>query len=411
MRLTSCGCHMQHETIRELHREVLDSQDFVPQVLSVLGPQSLQQASAVCRLWRSVAALLLRKLSTDLDNEAAANVWSVETRLRALLQKQHAYCTFLKQKLSARAMNHQHDCRQTLISGTLQEEEKRGITRLVALYENGFGGNVLGQRVACMPQVIGLLAHLVEHGLNHHMIVTSKEKMALWQLEFERLAPLLLGVVLDESTKPAERKRVIRDLSARRGRWPAEASGVILTTYSIAAREIAEIKKVLNWTVHFDDGYDVLRGSFYREPARKSASSREDHAYSCRSTRPKLQFTQVQQLWQLTTYRSALAHSAMPYLLGDCRGNGYKDRTIEARGFLMDTMTSGAFSSAQWDATSHTALATALEASHLAKGEPFDSLCFVYRAIGRASFELLSDPVNNLFLLDSETPCTPRPGG
>ena len=80
------------------------------------------------------------------------------------------------------------------------------------------------------------------------MVIVPKDSMPRWLDAFKQLAPHLTVVVSDQTSTPVQRRRSIRNFTS-----------VLLTTYPIALKDLAELKRKLPQTVWYDEGAAHLR--------------------------------------------------------------------------------------------------------------------------------------------------------
>ena len=123
--------------------------------------------------------------------------------------------------------------------------------RLLASYENGGRPcHVRGERSAREGQVISCIAAFIKLTVERfHLVIVPKESIAHWLDAFKQRAPELAVHVSDQTSTPAQRRRIIRECTAP----------VLLTTYPIALKDLAELKRQLPQSVWFDEGAAHLR--------------------------------------------------------------------------------------------------------------------------------------------------------
>ena len=123
--------------------------------------------------------------------------------------------------------------------------------RLLASYENGGRPcHVRGERTAREQQVISCITAFIKLTVERfHLVIVPKDSIAHWLDAFQQLAPELAVHVSDQTSAPAQRRRIIRECTAP----------VLLTTYPIALKDLAELKRQLPQSVWFDEGAAHLR--------------------------------------------------------------------------------------------------------------------------------------------------------
>lgn len=107
-----------------------------------------------------------------------------------------------------------------------------------------------GARNAREPQVVSCIDSLANtlKAQSFHVVIVPKDSMPRWLDAFKQLAPHLIVVISDQTSTPVQRRRSIRDCTS-----------VLLTTYPIALKDLAELKRKLPQTVWYDEGAAHLR--------------------------------------------------------------------------------------------------------------------------------------------------------
>ena len=242
---------VEQPTAETAEQQVLQTDELLEELLAKLGPQSLKSASLVCKRWHRLAASKFDPLEQRFAAAADAELSTAAApgTFLNLLDKAKNYFEFMNEKLQ----RHEVDVRipTQLFEGALLPRERAGVERLISGYEHGLGAHVLGKSVSREPQVIAFLAHMLEHGVMGHLIITTKSSLQGWQDAFRGLAPAmrLLNLAADQDvTSAAQRKDSIR----------ADKEGVVLTTYSLAVKDLDLLKKKRFGTVFFDEGFTEI---------------------------------------------------------------------------------------------------------------------------------------------------------
>ena len=125
------------------------------------------------------------------------------------------------------------------------------VCRLATMFENGLPGHVQDNDSGRAAPIIGLLARLVAGNVGPHLIIAHKEACEFWRESIASLSRLDVTVA-DETVPPAQRRHMIRSCS----------TGVLLTTYSVAVRDLQELTRAHPKTVTFDHAYRHLSTCF-----------------------------------------------------------------------------------------------------------------------------------------------------
>lgn len=207
-------------------------------------------------------------------------------RLESLLSKSVAYSEFLANKIKkegeegtvavADGSVKGTGLRQPkLIKGEMRPYQLVGVHWLVGLYENGLNG-ILGDEMGLgkTVQSIAMLAHLTEQGVpGPFMVVGPLSTLHNWYSEFKKWAPAIDAVIYHG---PKEDRKKLRG-----DHWRAKkTSPVMITSYEIVIRDIAELRKIQWKFVIIDEGHR-LKNMNCRLSACPVPSSR--HVLPCRS--------------------------------------------------------------------------------------------------------------------------------
>ena len=224
--------------------------ELLERVHSALSPAALMCAKRACSRWRRVA-------TTVLESRLAAAEVAIQ-RLRdptdatkadhwvQMLGKFDQLFTDVYGKNNRILMEETSE----LNSFLLLLSHGRA-TRLLASYTNGGRPcHVRGARIAREPQVVGCIDSLANmlKGQSFHVVIAPKDSMPRWLDAFKQLAPHLTVVVNDQTSTPVQRRQSIRNCTS-----------VLLTTYPIALKDLAELKRKQPQTVWYDDGAIHLR--------------------------------------------------------------------------------------------------------------------------------------------------------
>ena len=185
-------------------------------------------------------------------------------RLNSLLSKSVAYSEFLANKIKKEgeegtvkvadgSVTGTGLSQPRLIKGEMRPYQLVGVHWLVGLYENGLNG-ILGDEMGLgkTVQSIAMLAHLTEQGVaGPFMVVGPLSTLHNWHREFKHWAPSIDSVIYHGSKD--ERK------SLRGQHWRSKdkdkASPVMITSYEIVIRDIAELRKIHWKFIIIDEGH------------------------------------------------------------------------------------------------------------------------------------------------------------
>ena len=206
----------------------------------------------------------------------AANSRAQVERLNSLLAKSVAYSDFLANKIKKEGEDGTVAVADGSVKGTglkqpvLVQGEMRpyqliGVHWLVGLYENGLNG-ILGDEMGLgkTVQSIAMLAHL--HGMGVHgpfMVVGPLSTLHNWANEFKKWTPKMDAVVYHGSKE--ERKDLRLSHWQRGGKGANKDSKnkdskqgdmpVMITSYEIVIRDIAELRKISWKFIIIDEGH------------------------------------------------------------------------------------------------------------------------------------------------------------
>ena len=137
-----------------------------------------------------------------------------------------------------------------LVKGQMRPYQLVGVHWLVGLYENGLNG-ILGDEMGLgkTVQSIAMLAHLTEQGVpGPFMVVGPLSTLYNWANEFKRWTPDMDAVIY-HGTK-AERKDIRGTHYRGKSKCP-----VMITSYEIVIRDIADLRKIPWKFIIIDEGH------------------------------------------------------------------------------------------------------------------------------------------------------------
>ena len=224
--------------------------ELLERVHSALPPAALMCVKRTCSRWRRVATTVLE------SRLAAAEVAINRLRDPTDATKAHHWVQMLGkfQQLFTDvygANNRMHMEETSELNSLLSSLSHVRATRLLASYTNGGRPcHVRGARNAREPQVVSCIDSLANtlKAQSFHVVIVPKDSIPRWVDAFKQLAPHLIVVISDQTSTPVQRRRSIRDCTS-----------VLLTTYPIALKDLAELKRKLPQTVWYDEGAAHLR--------------------------------------------------------------------------------------------------------------------------------------------------------
>ena len=183
-------------------------------------------------------------------------------RLENLLSKSIAYSEFLANKLKDGEdvkdgkVTGKKLSQPKLIQGEMRPYQLIGVHWLVGLYENGLNG-ILGDEMGLgkTVQSIAMLAHLSGQGVSGpFMVVGPLSTLYNWMNEFKKWAPKMDAVIYHGGKKERE------DLRNKhwRGKQGGKGGGdmpVMITSYEIVIRDIAQLRKIMWKFLIIDEGH------------------------------------------------------------------------------------------------------------------------------------------------------------
>ncbi len=187
-------------------------------------------------------------------------------RLEQLLKKSIAYSEFLANKIRKEGEG-AIACKDGSVRGPALPQPKLvtggrmrpyqlvGVHWLVGLYENGLNG-ILGDEMGLGKtiQSIAMLAHLRSQNVNGAFLVVGPlSTLHNWHNEFKKWTPSMKSVVYHGSKE--ERTQLRSDHWRKRANPGDEPFPVMITSYEIVIRDIAQLKNLPWKFVIIDEGH------------------------------------------------------------------------------------------------------------------------------------------------------------
>ena len=236
---------------------VLSTDELLNEILAPLPLQDLLNAKQVSRRWRGPAAASLDATMARARSAVSACV-ADSSAFKTLVD----YATFISGMVSRPTVSWNAIPIRNLLTTAGKRALLGGehgvhpaVCRLATMFENGLPGHVQDNDSGRAAPIIGLLARLVAGNVGPHLIIAHKEACECWRESIACLSRLDVTVA-DETVPPAQRRHMIRSCSRSAG------GGVLLTTYSVAVRDLQELTRAHPKTVTFDHAYRHLSTCF-----------------------------------------------------------------------------------------------------------------------------------------------------